>query len=292
MRRVLLALIACGAVACAAVACEEPGVVPVDGGAPDAGADVAPDVADEPDAGPEDSGGPALVWVSTADALWRFNPSEKTLERVATVSCAAEQLQDLAVDRAGRLWASTLESLVRIDPTTGECTRIAKGAYPRSLAFAPPGVLDVGEVLVGFVQGQYQRIDTKTGAVTFAGALYPNAIGFPLEASGDLVVLPTGKAYLVALSPNPAINDVLVQVDLATGQATRFVAPTNHPSLAGLGAQAGWLYAFAASGKVYRIAPNNGGTTEVMYMGGDASAFDGGSIGLAFTGAAVASDAP
>jgi hypothetical protein len=279
--------------ACVGVACEEPQISPLDSGADTAApASDAQDDVETEDTGPEDSGGPPFIWVTTATTLYQFDPSGFVLTKIAELSCGAEQVQDIAVDRDGHMFGATLESLVRIDPGTGECTRVAKGSYPRSLAFVPAGVLDPDhEILVGYVYGQYQRIDTKTGAVTFAGALYPNPLGYPLEASGDLVVLKDGKAYLTAVIPNPAVNDVIVQIDPLTGQAKRLAGPTNRPSLAGLGAYGAWLYAFAASGRIYRIAPINASTTELMYQGGDAGLIDGG-VGLAFTGAAVPSNMP
>lgn len=288
-------LVTLALVACAGVACEEPPIAPF---VADSGADAyaAADSAADPDADVDpapDAGLPAVIWVSTATSLYRFDPNAATLAKAADFSCMAEQVQDIAIDRAGNMFGATLESLVRIDPRTGACTRIAKGDYPRALAFVPPGALDPNaETLVGFVYGQYQRIDTKTGAVTFAGALHPNPLGLPCEVSGDLAVLANGKAYLTAVIPNPTVNDAIIQFDPTSGQATRLSGATSKPSLAGLGAWGAWLYAFAASGRVYRVAPNNASAIEIAYTGGASTQIDGGVIGLPFTGAATPSDMP
>lgn len=260
----------------------------------DAGVDTGlPDATEEPfeeDTGVDtgvDSGPPPVVWAHTESSLYRFDVPSRTLAYVAEFSCAAEQVQDIAIDQSGGMVGVTLSSLVSIDPTTAVCKRIAMGAYPRSLAFAPAGVLDAGEELVGFNYVQYLRIDRASGAVSFAGALTPWMLAnYPVAASGDLTILSNGRGYLTATGPSPNQDDLVLEFDPKTGKALRIVRATGVPSLLGLASWQGNLYAFAASGHVYRATPN-GAMTEILSpdAGPDAS-------GLSFSGAAVSTSAP
>ncbi len=261
----------------------------------DAGTDTAPDAIEEPeeDTGIDtgvDSGPPPVVWAHTESALYRFDVPSKTLTYVADFSCAVEQVQDIAIDVNGAMVGVTLSSLVAIDPATAVCKRIALGAYPRSLAFAPAGILDAGEELVGFNYVQYLRIDRGTGAVSFAGALMPGMLNFPVAASGDLTILPNGRGFLTATGPSPPNQDDLVlEFDPKTGKALRLVRATGVPSLLGLASWQGNLYAFSASGHVYRVTPN-GAVSEVLSPDAGPDASD--ASGISFSGAAVSTSAP
>jgi hypothetical protein len=258
---------------------------PVDTGVPDTYEDTTPDDTGVEDTG-WDAGPPPVIYAHTESSLYRFDVPTLALTYVADFSCAAEQMQDIAVDGTGAMVGVTLSSLVAIDPKTAACKRIAAGQYPTSLSFAPAGLLDAGEELLGFNYLQYLRIDRATGAVTFAGSLAPGALKFPVTASGDLVVASNKHGYVSCNGPSPPNqDDLIVEFDPLTGKSIRLVKATSVPSLLGLAAWQGSIYAFSAGGRVMKITPG-GAMTEVWP--GDSGAEGG----IPFSGAAVSTTAP
>ena len=265
----------------------------------DAASDVPDDVLDAPvDTGPADAAPEAVLYASTFTSLYRFDPVTFDLSKVAEFSCAGEGVLNLAEDAREQLFAVTGESLVRVDKTTGQCTPIAKGQFPRALGFVPAGVLDPqADVLVGYAGEQYDRIDVTTGKKTFVGALNPNDAGGLFAPSGDLVSIAGGKSYLTALG-DPS-GDVLLEVDPATGRANKRLGNCGRLGLVGVAAWAGTVFAFSSDGRVYRLGKT--GLAAQLYpavsdAGADAAdaAIDAGdaSSGLSFTGAAVTTRAP
>jgi hypothetical protein len=246
-----------------------------------------PDAVEETveDTGVEDTGydaGPPLVmYAHTESSLYRFDVPTSTLTYIADFSCAAEKVQDIAVDITGAMVGVTLSSLVAIDPKTGSCKRIAAGNYPASLAFAPT---DAGEDLVAFNYMQYLRIDRGTGAISFIGALSPGGVKFPTNASGDLVAI-SKRAYLSATGTQPNQDDLIVEFDPQTGQSIRVVKATGVLSLLGLASWQGAIYAFSAGGRILKIT-STGTMTEVW------PADSGAEGGIPFAGAAITTFAP
>jgi len=260
---------------------------PIEAGPPDSSvADVAdeqpPDDTGVLDSG-FDAGPPPVIYAHTESALYRFDVPTSALTYVADFSCAAEQMQDIAVDSAGEMVGVTLSSFVAIDPKTAACKRIAAGKYPTSLSFSPT---DAGDDLFGFNYVQYLRIDRASGAISFAGALEPGVLKFPISASGDLVITSNKRGYVSCNGPSPPNqDDFIVEFDPQTGKNTRLVKATSVPSLLGLAAWQGNIYAFSAGGRVMKVTPN-GTMTEVW------PADSGAEGGIAFSGAAVSTALP
>src|SRR5262249_37668728 len=122
-------------------------------------------------------------------ALFLLDPVAHTFGVVGNFK-GCDKVVDLAVDRTGRIFATTPNGLFRVDAGDATCTPIGgAGTYPNSLSFVPAGTLDPeADALVGFLDAQYVRIDETTGAVTPIGG-----IGGGYVSSGDLVALPDGR---------------------------------------------------------------------------------------------------
>jgi hypothetical protein len=283
----------------------------------DATLDVGPDVVDASvdvyvDAPPQ-----RAIWVATPTTLFNFDPVARTMTRVADFACSGEPMVDLAMNAQEQLFGITSESVVAIDKTTGACTEIARGAQalPYGTGFVPASSLDSGvETWLGYVFTTYDAIDPDSGALTFEGNLGFKAGNF--QASGDMVAIAGGNAYLTGMGLDPMTGDGIIQFDPNTGAATQLLGVTGVPAMVGLAQWAGILYAFTVSGSVYRIQLLDAGPAvqllAVSYDFGDASvpdamASDAGDAGeagdaameaapsllpLTFRGAAVTTRAP
>ena len=149
--------------------------------------------------GPREDAGPALpgeVFAHTPKTLYKLEPISKTLTRVGNFSCtagadaAAQDVIDIAVDKGGKMYGTTFQSLLAIDKATAACTIVATAtalSFPNSLSFVPAGTVDPAvEALVGFAVDSYVKIDPATGAMTTIGNLNPNALGITFQSSGAL----------------------------------------------------------------------------------------------------------
>lgn len=159
---------------------------------------------------------------------------------------------DVALDESSNMYASTGAVLWLIENNTARCTKIRDGAFPNSLSFVPAGTLDPAkETLVGFVGGDYVRIDPATGTVTKVGEL-----GGGFESSGDVVSVKGGKTYLTVKGPSCA--DCLVEIDPTTGAMTKNWGPLGATNVYGLAFWGGELFAFTDGGEVLLVKLDSG----------------------------------
>jgi hypothetical protein len=134
----------------------------------------------------------AEVFGHGPDQLYRLDPKTKQITTVGSFSGCEGSIIDLAIDEDGVMVGSTFDALYFIDKATAACTLIAYGSYPNSLSFVPKGTLEPDhEVLVGYVDDEYVRIDTVTGALSTVGYLSNG-----LASSGDVVSVIDGKTFL------------------------------------------------------------------------------------------------
>ena len=234
--------------------------------------------------GPREDAGPALpgeVFAHTPKTLYKLEPISKTLTRVGNFSCtagadaAAQDVIDIAVDKGGKMYGTTFQSLLLIDKATAACTIVATAtalSFPNSLSFVPAGTVDPAvEALVGFAVDSYVKIDPATGAMTTIGNLNPNALGITFQSSGDIVSISGGQTYLTARSSGPDAGsggDYLLEIDPSTGKVLKLVVDTQKSFLYGLGYWGGTAYAFSASGNSYAIDLSNGFTTLLSFPNG------------------------
>ncbi|MCA9639814.1 MAG: hypothetical protein KC492_03940 [Myxococcales bacterium] len=232
------------------------------------------------------------VFGHSEDTLYELEPFSKSVQQIGKFDCLnGLEMWDIAIDGDGRMVGAAMSissgSLVEIDPSTAHCTPIASGSFPNSLTYIPAGVLDpTDEVLVGFSQGNYLRIDPLTGATTQIGSMNPNSTGTNWISSGDVVSLQGGGTYATVrplLSGSTAI-DSLVEIDPKTGQVLKVIGSTGFSQLWGLGFWAGTAYGFSANGQLVSIDLTTGAGTFIPLP----------SIpnGLSFWGAGTTTSAP
>lgn len=178
---------------------------------------------------------------NSADALYAIKipePDSGELARVdlLTTLQGCDGILDIAMNRAGELYATSPTALYTVDVADGACNIVAKGSYPESITFAPAGAVTPGaEALVGYSGSTYLRIDPFTGAVTPLGGL-----GAGITSTGDLAAFPSGEVFVIALGEG--CDSCLYRVDPQTGAFAEAFDPPE-PNVAGLAYDEGGLYA-------------------------------------------------
>jgi hypothetical protein len=223
--------------------------------------------------------GKAVVYGHSDDTLFELDPDTKAVTAVGTFS-GCTKVVDLALDKASNMFATTQTGLAKIDPATAKCSYIAKGTYPNSLSFVPAGTVDPNvEALVGYVLGDYVRIDTQSGAITTIGSLGGN-----LVSSGDIVSAIGGKTYLTV--KGGSCSDCIVEVDPATGALVKNFGNVKHKDVFGLAFWAGKAYGFDNAGELFEMDFTASGVTTTPI------AIPNASSSLSFWGAGSTTAAP
>ncbi|APR80848.1 Hypothetical protein A7982_06195 [Minicystis rosea] len=214
---------------------------------------VSPTLGDEwADAGP--AAQTKLLLASSGDTLYAVHhPSDATGDHLAKVRVIAtfkgcEGVTDLAMSRAGELYATTATGLYTIDRSDGTCTLVATGAYPESLAFVPPGAVDPDEeALVGYAGASYVRIDPSTGSITTLGQL-----GSGLEVGSDLAADPLGNLFLTVTGEDCDGDVCLARVDPKTGALAEMLYAISE-DISGLAFADGKLYGVSGHGPLWGL---------------------------------------
>lgn len=206
---------------------------------------------------PPPSGQPAEiaeVFGHSDDTLYRLDPETKNVSVVGQFSGCAKVI-DIALTEGSKIYATSYQSLYEVDKATAKCTEIAKGSsFPNSLSFVPKGTLDPNEeALVGYVDADYVRIDTKTGAVSKVGTLGDAN----LVSSGDVVSVKGGATYLTVKSHKSGTGcektDCLVEIDPTTGKIAKRWGSIEHSNVFGLSFWAGKIYGFDDTGELFEV---------------------------------------
>lgn len=251
------------------------------------------------------SGGPGRVYAHTKDTLYLFEPVSGSLTPIAPftfdVAAAKAEVIDLAVDRTGKMFVTTFNDFLSVDPITAKCTWISIAGsidYPNSLTFVPAGTLDPGkEALVGYASliGEpyaqtYVTIDTVTGAMTTKGNMNATKTGPQYRSSGDVVsIIQDGnRTYAtVKLVTDGAVGtDLLAEVDPVDGHVKRIIGDTKQNNLFGFGYWAGKGFGFSDTGRIIEIDMTNGSSTVLKTLTNDAG------MALPWYGAGVTTQAP
>jgi len=226
------------------------------------------------------------VFGHSKDTLYRLDPITKAVSVVGPFKSCTDII-DIALDEKSTLYGVSYEVLYTIDKNTATCTEIAKGDYPNSLSFVPKGTaLENEEALVGYVGGDYFRIDVKTGARTKLGS-----IGGNLVSSGDIVAVKgdaknPGKAYLTVKGGNCNTKDCLIEVNPANGKLVKNWGSIEHEKVFGLSFWAGKIYGFSDDGSLFEV------TFGTNQLATTAIAIPQKPAGLSFWGAGSTTSAP
>jgi hypothetical protein len=203
--------------------------------------------------------GTELVYAHSSETLYTVDTTTYAMTEVGPFTgcnptsdgglvgnCAAI---DLAIDGNMDAYITMPTGLARVDLTTAACTVIAKttAGYPNSLSFVPAGTLDPEvEALVGYRGGDYERIDTCSGAITTIGSL-PSGY----SSAGDLVSVKGGGTFLAAAGNG--CNDCLLEVDPTTGSMIKNYGSLKHYNVWGVAYWAGTVFGFDDQGHVFTV---------------------------------------
>jgi hypothetical protein len=188
------------------------------------------------------------VYGHSSKTLYRLDPVTKQVTVVGDFDGCGPVI-DIALDEKSTLDAASYQALYTVDKATASCTEIATGDYPNSLSFVPKGTVDPNEeALVGYSNGDYLRIDTKTGDVTKIGA-----IGGSFVSSGDIVSVKGGKTYLTVKGGSCTNNDCLIEVDPSTGKMIKNWGSIEHQKVFGLSFWGGKVFGFDDSGSLFEV---------------------------------------
>ena len=223
---------------------------------------------------PNDSSRPGTgsamsVYMHTADTLWKLDVKSNAITEIGDFVWPSfwesGQMTDIAIDRWGVLYGVTFDDVYTCHPQAVECWNL--GALPdtfNGLTLVPQGVIDPDEdVLIGIsADGGWYRLTMSNGAVT---ATQLGSFGGPYASSGDAYSIIDVGTYGAA-DKEWESDDVLVELNPATGQVIKEVGPLNgYSTVFGLAGWTGKAYAFDAGGDILLVDTATGQTTEVLY---------------------------
>lgn len=198
------------------------------------------------DGGMPDPELPGEVFGHSPDRLYKLEPYTKQVSVVDYFQGCGDVI-DIAIDKDSKIVGTSFSGLYWIDKTTAKCTEIASGSYPNSLSFVPAGTLDPNsEVLVGYQNATYVRIDTVTGVMTTVGS-----IGGGYSSSGDIVSVKGGGTYLTV--KGNGCDDCLIEVNPKTGALVKNWGAVGYSDVFGIAFWAGSVYGFTNSGFLFEI---------------------------------------
>lgn len=214
------------------------------------------------------------VYAHTTRKLFLYEPINNVLTEIGTFSCldptnSLDYIIDLAVDRTGTMYATTLDRFLKVDPITAKCDELGIADidldYPNALSFVPAGTVDpTKEALVGYASDFnafnaviYVQIDTTNGKMTRKGNMNATAAGPQYRASGDFVsiIADSNRTYAtVKLKTDGGTGtDLLAQINPVSGQVIKIIGDTKQNDLWGVGYWAGKGYGFSSNGRIIQI---------------------------------------
>lgn len=212
----------------------------------------------------------AEVFAHSDNTLFRLDPVTKEVTNVGIFSgdCQNDPIIDIAIDEVGQMYAASFSALYRVDSTSAQCVFLANGSYPNSMSFVPKGTVDPDEeALVGYVGGNYVRIDKATGMQTTLGILIDGGLpmGGNYASSGDVVSVINGGTYLTITGAD--CDDCIAQVDPVDGKLLSVIGPLDRQDVFGLAFWGGAAYGFTAIGELVEINLTNASTILIPIPG-------------------------
>ncbi|HRI70188.1 MAG TPA: hypothetical protein PK156_38420 [Polyangium sp.] len=185
------------------------------------------------------------IYVNGRTRLYEIDVDASNIISSTHLDGCPDEMLDIAIQRTGELIGVTSNSVFGIDSSSGHCILKNQGFdYPNSLAFVP-AIPSGDEILVGYRDGTYCRIDPATGIVHKLGSLDPG-----YTSSGDLAVV---DGHVYASVKGPGCNDCLVEIDRDTGTIRQFIGAMSMGNVFGLAQHHGMLYGFSQQGLLARI---------------------------------------
>lgn len=207
------------------------------------------------------------VYVNTTTTVHHVDGTNGLTSLVFTFggSCTGINVGDIAIDRAGTMFAVTLpmkgnSDLHRVDRATGACgpTLGDLGRRCSGLTSAPHPDDPTRDILYASCATELYRIDSATAEIAAIGPF-----GSGLSSSGDIVWLP-GEGLFATLKASGLKSDLVSRIDIATGTATTLVADVGAKELYGLAHRGAVLIAFG-NGVALTIHPTSGATAPFSF---------------------------
>jgi len=163
------------------------------------------------------------------------------------------QITDIAIDRAGVLWAISYNTLWLCHPETGECRFQARlpSTNFNGLTYLPGALFGAPrDVLVGIeISGVWRRLDLVGGQI-----IEQRLGSYPSERSSGDVFSIEGVGTFAAVKRAGVSSDILVSVNpLNPNEITDVVTLEGYQSVYGLAGWRGMLFAFDESGATLKI---------------------------------------
>ena len=179
-----------------------------------------------------DSAGAGTLWIATAGGgLYRYRAGERSIEYIAVAEINREELTDLLVDSAGRVWVGTRSNGVLVfDPTASSVdhvryeplTPVSLGsANVSSLAAGPDGSVVVAHPNAGIslVRADLSAVDRPLPPASFSANVRAALEVADVEASGRGTILMATVAGLVEFDPQA--DDWQVRIAVAVERVHR-----------------------------------------------------------------------
>jgi len=195
------------------------------------------------------------IWANSPTTLYRIDPSTFVVTTVGKFN-SGDSITDLALTPSGDLYAISFTELYKVDKSTGAATPIKtlSGTGNDGMTFLPNGNLIAGDSA-----GDLTLINPSTGSISTIGNF-----GSGLKMAGDMVAVKNGTTYgtssAAAGGADATSNNVLMQVDVATGHATA-IGPTGHANVWGVAYANGHVIGFDTAGEILQIDPATGAST-------------------------------
>lgn len=204
-----------------------------------------------------------VIIANTADALYRVDPRTLDVEEMCSFTFPSgneARITDISLDRRGRMWGISFETVFRIDPRTCEVVKLADARLRNlnSLAILTAEMAGGGReepdlLIAGDWNGPILQIDPNDGSQRLLGEL-----GGALGSSGDITWSPEAGAVIVA-------TDRVGYEGLAKMEPVTFKATPIGPGLGGFRhvrglalIPGGKLLGFTEQGEIIEIDPTTG----------------------------------
>jgi len=245
--------------------------------------------------------GISKVYANTDKTLYEMDPSTKTVTKIGDFANAdgtafAETMVDIAVDASGALFGCSVNKIFTLElPSSGTGavkatlkTSITSGTRFYALGFAPAGILDVGEALVGgdaagdlyFIPNTGAPVNVGGFGTVVAGDPAPGVAGDVWQLSGDIAFFANAGAPVGLATIRPCTkvgdptsckttNDVLVEIDM-TALAKKSSTSNLKKGLIGkTGTGFGRLYGVGAWGDqvfAFQRVTTSGGVASALFL--------------------------
>lgn len=208
-------------------------------------------------------GGPVgELYAHTGTELYRLDLEKSKLTFVGnfTFDKNGGDVNDIAIDRFGTLYAVGIAAAYICDRETAACKYLAKLPVSyNGLTFVPDGVVDpVEEALIGMgADGSWNWIKLVAGKATinklgeFGGSWVTSGDGFSVYGIGTFATI-KGKGN----------GDSLAEIDPKTGKLLKIIGETGVTGLFGFAWWSGKFYAFSKAGDLYTLDVNTGKATK------------------------------